>query len=260
MGPAARARPSSRRSCARTRTTSGSTRGCWSRSTSSASSGPSTMELTPFRRAGPGRGRRERRAGARCSARCSWSWSRSWSCSGRSTRSARWGERRLRRRARGQHGRDADADAAKTEADEKKKPAAPTRVTLQIVPTGAVNVCLVDANGQRADRQPDPGGRPDQPGASAASASASRSATARRGCGRGKPHDRRARPLDAGRLRACGPASARASCPRRSGRPAREGRASSSPAPRCCRGSSPTATGRGCRSACASAGSRSPRS
>jgi cytoskeleton protein RodZ len=30
----------------------------------------------------------------------------------------------------------------------KKKPAAPTRVTLQIVPTGVVNVCLVDANGR----------------------------------------------------------------------------------------------------------------
>jgi cytoskeleton protein RodZ len=30
----------------------------------------------------------------------------------------------------------------------KKKPATPTRVTLQIVPTGIVNVCLVDANGK----------------------------------------------------------------------------------------------------------------
>jgi hypothetical protein len=30
----------------------------------------------------------------------------------------------------------------------KKKAAAPTRVTLQIVPTGTVNVCLVDANGR----------------------------------------------------------------------------------------------------------------
>ena len=30
----------------------------------------------------------------------------------------------------------------------KKKAAAPTRVTLQIVPTGAVNVCLVDASGK----------------------------------------------------------------------------------------------------------------
>ena len=32
--------------------------------------------------------------------------------------------------------------------NKKKKPAAPTRVTLQIVPTGAVSVCLVDANGR----------------------------------------------------------------------------------------------------------------
>ena len=31
----------------------------------------------------------------------------------------------------------------------KRKAAAPTRVTLQIVPTGIVNVCLVDANGRR---------------------------------------------------------------------------------------------------------------
>jgi cytoskeleton protein RodZ len=30
----------------------------------------------------------------------------------------------------------------------KKKPAAPTRVTLQIVPTGIVSVCLLDANGK----------------------------------------------------------------------------------------------------------------
>ena len=30
----------------------------------------------------------------------------------------------------------------------KRKPAAPTRVTLQIVPTGTVNVCLVDASGR----------------------------------------------------------------------------------------------------------------
>src|SRR4051812_35441565 len=32
--------------------------------------------------------------------------------------------------------------------NKKKKPPAPTRVTLQIVPTGIVNVCLVDANGK----------------------------------------------------------------------------------------------------------------
>src|SRR4051795_5143366 len=39
---------------------------------------------------------------------------------------------------------------AKTPARKKKrrKPAAPTRVTLQIVPTGTVNVCLVDASGK----------------------------------------------------------------------------------------------------------------
>jgi cytoskeleton protein RodZ len=32
--------------------------------------------------------------------------------------------------------------------DEKEKPAAPRRVTVQIVPTGAVSVCLVDAKGR----------------------------------------------------------------------------------------------------------------
>ena len=36
----------------------------------------------------------------------------------------------------------------KPKAKKKKPPAAPTRVTLQIVPTGAVSVCLVDANGR----------------------------------------------------------------------------------------------------------------
>jgi len=39
--------------------------------------------------------------------------------------------------------------AKKKGKSKKKKPAAPTRVTLQIVPTGVVNVCLVDANGRR---------------------------------------------------------------------------------------------------------------
>ena len=34
------------------------------------------------------------------------------------------------------------------QAKRKKTPAAPRRVTLQIVPTGTVNVCLVDANGR----------------------------------------------------------------------------------------------------------------
>jgi cytoskeleton protein RodZ len=36
----------------------------------------------------------------------------------------------------------------KTPARKQKKAAAPPRVTLQIVPTGTVNVCLVDANGK----------------------------------------------------------------------------------------------------------------
>ena len=40
------------------------------------------------------------------------------------------------------------ATPAKQKANKRKKPAAPTRVTLQIVPTGIVNVCLVDAAGK----------------------------------------------------------------------------------------------------------------
>jgi cytoskeleton protein RodZ len=41
------------------------------------------------------------------------------------------------------------ATATRTPARKKKrKPAAPRRVTLQIVPTGTVNVCLVDARGR----------------------------------------------------------------------------------------------------------------
>jgi cytoskeleton protein RodZ len=42
------------------------------------------------------------------------------------------------------------ATATRTPARKKKpKPAAPRRVTLQIVPTGTVNVCLVDASGRK---------------------------------------------------------------------------------------------------------------
>jgi cytoskeletal protein RodZ len=44
---------------------------------------------------------------------------------------------------------DATPTATSTPARKKKrKPAAPQRVTLQIVPTGIVNVCLVDVNGK----------------------------------------------------------------------------------------------------------------
>ena len=145
---------------------------------------PSTMELTPFAPR-PGPARRERRRRRACSARGWWWCSRSWSCSARSTRSGagatttraasarRTRSRRRRRRPKPKKGK-------------KKKRAAPTRVTLQIVPTGAVSVCLVDANGRALiDNQVlQAGARP--AGATAASASASRSATATRGCGRGR--------------------------------------------------------------------------
>ena len=40
------------------------------------------------------------------------------------------------------------ATPSKTKRSKKKKPVAATRVTLQIVPTGIVNVCLVDAAGK----------------------------------------------------------------------------------------------------------------
>ena len=106
---------------------------------------PSTMELTPFARGpGPRREHRRRRALARPGAG-RWC-SRSWSCWGRSTcsgagatttpaASARRTRSRPRRRRQSRRAR-------------RREPAAPTRVTLQIVPTGAVSVCLVDANGR----------------------------------------------------------------------------------------------------------------
>ena len=216
---------------------------------------PSTMELTPFAR-GPGPRRERRRSRALLGPGLAVVFV------------ARAGPRRAlrarqlgRRRSGGgrEHGRDADGHAGQEEGQEAQEargahachPPDRAHRDRQRLPRRCRR--------QDADQQPGPAGRQQlqalprqalprvvrqRPGAS------SRRASARSTC----PTARRRSATT------CGPASARASCPRRAGRPAREGRASSSPAPRCCRGSSPTATGRGCRSACASTGSTPPRS
>ena len=105
---------------------------------------PSTMELTPFARGPGGRRERERRR------------SRAWLgpvlvvglllvlVLGALYALGSWGDN--------QNGSSSGtptptATPAKGKS-KKKKPVAPTRVTLQIVPTGIVNVCLVDAAGK----------------------------------------------------------------------------------------------------------------
>jgi cytoskeleton protein RodZ len=106
---------------------------------------PSTMELTPFAR-GPGPRREHRRR-------------RPWLGPGLVVVFAlvvvlgalyvlgSWGD--------DDSGGEREANTVETatptpkpKSKKKKKAAAPTRVTLQIVPTGAVSVCLVDANGR----------------------------------------------------------------------------------------------------------------
>ncbi len=77
---------------------------------------------------------------------------------------------------------------------------------------------------QDADQQPGPAGRPATRSATAASASASSFGNGQARL-KARPHDRRARPLDQPSATTCGPASARASCRRRGGPPARERRA-----------------------------------
>src|SRR3954469_12018101 len=106
---------------------------------------PSTVELTPFAR-GPGGGRREQRRRGR----------------------ALLGPGLAvvlvlvlilgALYALGSWGDDDSGGSANTaekptatptkKSKKRKKPAAPTRVTLQIVPTGIVNVCLIDASGK----------------------------------------------------------------------------------------------------------------
>ena len=110
---------------------------------------PSTMELTPFSPRSAG-GRRERAAPARHprpGAR------RSLvgivALLARALRARHLGRRRQRRPGRRTRSTGRPPTPTQTPARKKKrKPAAPTRVTLQIVPTGTVNVCLVDANGK----------------------------------------------------------------------------------------------------------------
>ena len=263
MGPAARARPSSRRSCAPTPTTSGSTRGCWSRSTSSASSGPRRWSSRRSRRARPAR-RPPRAPPARgASAPGSWSWFVLVLVLGALLRARHLGRGRRRRRARQPNTVEhADRDADAEGATRKKQQAARrrARVTLQIVPTGPstsasstpTGAALIDSqNLQAGERTRRFRGRRFR-------VTFGNGQARMRVGGNARSTSRTARRRSATRS---GPAGARASCPGAAARPARErARASSSPAPRCCRGSSPTATGRGCPSACASAASRSRRS
>ena len=104
---------------------------------------PSTMELTPFAR-GPGPRRERRRSRALLGPGLAVVFVLvlilgalyalgSWGDDG--SGGARTAPRRRRPRP-------------PKKAKKRKKPAAPTRVTLQIVPTGIVNVCLVDAAGK----------------------------------------------------------------------------------------------------------------
>ena len=86
-------------------------------------------------------------AGGRSSAPGWWSCSCSCWSSARCTRSGSWGE--------DDPGGEREANTVETptptpksKSKRKKKRAEPTRVTLQIVPTGLVSVCLVDANGR----------------------------------------------------------------------------------------------------------------
>ena len=110
---------------------------------------PSTMELTPFSpRAGGGRrGQRERRR-------------RGMlgpglvvlvgivALLGALYALGTWGGDDNGSRSQNTIGTPTPAPTKTPARKKKKKPAAPTRVTLQIVPTGTVNVCLVDASGK----------------------------------------------------------------------------------------------------------------
>ena len=161
---------------------------------------PSTMELTPFAPRPGGRGPPRaapapvarpgprRRVRARAGA-------------GRALRARLVGRGGLRRRREPNTVEKPTATPSGGNGEQRERPARPTRVTLQIVPTGLVNVCLVDANGRalidnrdlehRRDHPPLP--RPPLP---RLLRQRQRADALRR------PHDRRARPLDAGRLRA----------------------------------------------------------
>ena len=134
---------------------------------------PSTMELTPFAPRGrrPRRERRRRARGARPGARGR---GRLVAAARRALRArARWGDDD--NAARAPNTRRAARDARRPRRDEQEAQRSRrrrTRVTLQIVPTGTVNVCLVDASG-RALINSGPAAGPADAGATAASASAS---------------------------------------------------------------------------------------
>ena len=128
--------------------------------------GPAPGASSPARVARPGAG-----GGVRARGRA-----------GGALRARELGRRRLGRRARGEHGRDGDADAKAEEQEEEARgtdachPADRAHRSRQRVPRRR--------QWARADRQPGPGRPAGTAGATAASASASRSATATRGCER----------------------------------------------------------------------------
>jgi Helix-turn-helix domain len=108
---------------------------------------PSTMELTPFAPRGGGRGgRRERRRRALLGPGLAVVFVLVLIL-GALYALGSWGD--------DDSGGEREANTVETatptpksKGKKKKKRAAPTRVTLQIVPTGVVSVCLVDANGR----------------------------------------------------------------------------------------------------------------
>ena len=163
---------------------------------------PSTMELTPFSPRAAARGAASASGGgAGSSARGSCVAGRHRGLLGALYALGTWGGDD-NGGALAEHDRPptADADARRPRARRKRKPAAPTRVTLQIVPTGTVNVCLVDANGRALINS-----ETLQAGQQTRRYRGKRFRVTfgngqARHAGR-RPHDRRAGPLDAGRLR-----------------------------------------------------------
>ena len=257
-GTCSRARPSSRPSCAPTRTTWGSTRACSSRSTSSASSAPRRWSSRRSRRARPAGARNERRRRsilgpglvvlvgivallAALYALGTW---------GGDDNGGR-AENTIDRPTATPTPRPRAQEEAQARGADACHPADRAHRDRQCLPRRRER--------QGADQQRDPAGGPADP--ALPRPPLPRHLRQRPGeDARRRPHDRRPGPLDAGRLR-----GAPRQAPARAVRGAApdllsERRASSSPAPRCCRGSSPTATARGCPSACASAASRSRRS
>ena len=147
MGPAARARRSSRRSCARTPTTSGWTRSCSWRSTSSASSARGRRTCCRSRRSAAAGGSGARRVippfvlVAVCIVALLGVLLALGLLDRRRRRRA--GDRRRRRSPRRRR-----RPTARQEEGQEEEGRADARLGCAIVPTGTVNVCLVDGSGK----------------------------------------------------------------------------------------------------------------